>query len=430
MRVSSKAFTLIELLITIAIIAILAVVVVTTINPVQLLAQGRDGNRISDMRNLYGAISFYKSDQLGSPLFSLGSSSVVYVSLPDSTATTPAGSNCASLNLPALPSPYSYHCAGPNYYRKTDGTGWIPVNLSITSTGSPLNSFPADPTNASSSRLYYTYTTNGSQFEFTAAMESAKYKLGGSNDQISGDGGLLASVYEKGTQLGLEPLDYGDSSLVGYWPMNEGTGNFAYDFSGNNSTGTWSGTQAGTSGYYSAGKVGSWAGYFNGTNDYVDAGTVKPSQITITLWTNESSAQTQNCSLVSRGNLNYGSGYFLLLGGSSVTWESSYGGGGYQYNIISASGQPINSWYFLTAVASASNVQLYANGRLVASGSRTNLLSYQSGDTDTMIGSSLSYAPTLINGSWQPCLALIDDIRIYNRALSAAEIQAMYNAGK
>ena len=126
--------------------------------------------------------------------------------------------------------------------------------------------------------------------------------------------------------------------------------------------------------------------------------------------------------------MNNGSGYFLYVSnGGGITWSASYGGGGYQYDSINSTG-PTNTWYHLTVVASASNVQIYINGKLVASGPRTNLLGYSIGDTDTMIGSALSYAPTLINGSWQPCLGLIDDVRIYNRALSAAEVQALYNA--
>jgi len=69
----------------------------------------------------------------------------------------------------------------------------------------------------------------------------------------------------------LEPLDYGDSSLVGLWTFDEGSGTVAYDYSGSNATGGWSGTQAGTSGYYSAGEVGPWAGTFGGSaaSDYV-----------------------------------------------------------------------------------------------------------------------------------------------------------------
>ena len=58
-----SAFTLIELLIVIAIVAILAVVVVLTLNPAQMLAQGRDSNRISDMSTLNTAVNLYTTDQ-------------------------------------------------------------------------------------------------------------------------------------------------------------------------------------------------------------------------------------------------------------------------------------------------------------------------------------------------------------------------------
>jgi hypothetical protein len=102
-----------------------------------------------------------------------------------------------------------------------------------------MGQLPQDPVNTTSSRLYYTYVTNGYQYETTAVMESQKYKPGGSNDQISNDGGPLASVYEKGTKLGLEPLDYGDNSLVGLWTFDEGIGSIAYDYSGSNATGSW-----------------------------------------------------------------------------------------------------------------------------------------------------------------------------------------------
>src|SRR5581483_9489039 len=75
-------------------------------------------------------------------------------------------------------------------------------------------------------------------YEFTTPFESSKYKIGGANDQISNDGGALATAYEKGSKLGLIPVDYGDTSLVGYWTFDEGTGTIAYDYSGNNATGS------------------------------------------------------------------------------------------------------------------------------------------------------------------------------------------------
>jgi prepilin-type N-terminal cleavage/methylation domain-containing protein len=287
---SRHGFTLIELLVVIAIIAILSVVVVLTLNPAALLQQSRDSSRVSDMATLTSAFNLYSTDQSGSASFSTGSSSVVYVSIPDPVATTTAGDQCQGLNLITLPTGYTYHCAASSTYRNVNGTGWIPINFSNISSGSPLGALPVDPMNASSSRLYYTYVTNGTQFEMTAVMESQKYQAGGSNDVISPDGGRLASVYEKGSNLGLEPLDYGDPTLVGWWPLNEGTGAVAYDESGNNSTGTWNGTQVGTNDYYSAGNVQPWAGTFNGSTDYINAGSNALSQLTgdltMTAWVN------------------------------------------------------------------------------------------------------------------------------------------------
>ena len=52
-----KGFTLIELLIVIAILAILATTVVLVLNPAQILAETRDGQRLNDMGTLQSAIS-------------------------------------------------------------------------------------------------------------------------------------------------------------------------------------------------------------------------------------------------------------------------------------------------------------------------------------------------------------------------------------
>lgn len=288
-RSSRSAFTLIELLIVIAIIAVLLVVVILSLNPAELLRQSRDSNRVSDMATVNQALGVFTADVTGG---SLGSPSTLYVSIPDPTATSTAGDQCQGLGLPTIPSTWTYQCAASGTYKNTDGTGWIPVDLKTISSGSPLGSLPTDPTNTSSSRLYYTYTTDGTRYELTATMESQKYKLGGSNDVISTDGGTLASVYEKGTKLGLEPMDYGDPSLVGYWSLDEGSGAIAYDYSGNNATGSWNGTQAGTSGYYSAGKIGPYAGYFNGSNNAVNLGNPAALQATPSLsvvaWVNPS----------------------------------------------------------------------------------------------------------------------------------------------
>ena len=154
------SFTLIELLIVIAILAVLAVAVVLILNPTELLKESRDTTRIQDLAVVNKALALVETD---TPSASLGTSTVVYVSIPDSSAT------CSNLGLPARPAGYTYACAPTSTYTKTDGTGWIPVSFDSLSFGAPFSKLPTDPTNTTSSGLYYTYIPGGS-WELTALM--------------------------------------------------------------------------------------------------------------------------------------------------------------------------------------------------------------------------------------------------------------------
>ena len=390
------------------------------------LTPSNDSTRLSDMNTLQSAIALTQS---GSKPASMGSPKTVHVSIPDPQATTTSGSNCASLSLPVLPAGYTYHCSGPSYYQKTDGTGWIPINFSSVTTGSPLGTLPIDLTNTASSRLYYTYTTNGSQYETTAVMESPEYKLGGANDVISQDGGTLATVYEKGTKLGLEPLDYGDASLVGYWTFDEGTGTVAYDYSGNSFTGNWSGSPAGTSGYYSQGQVGGYAGQFTGSaGDRVSLPTPTvianiTNNITISFWIYiQSWASGYSDHPISIMNNTadakfapYLGGTYLPLGNLAVldTCGGLWGAGGVASQPLS-----LNSWIYVAWAFSDGTGLLYVNGIAQSTGQCSGLLGTASGSTLTFTSDDTSAAVRL------------DDVRIYGRALSAAEIQATYSGGK
>jgi prepilin-type N-terminal cleavage/methylation domain-containing protein len=396
-------FTLIELLIVIAIIAVLSIVVILSLNPAELLRQARDSNRVSDMTSVTNAVNLYLTDTGG--IATLGTANTVYVSIPDPTATSTAGDQCQGLGLIALPATYAYHCAASSTFRAVDGTGWIPLNFSNMSTGAPLGQLPADPINTSSSRLYYTYMTDQTHFEVTAPMESLKYKLGGSNDVITPDGGALASVYEKGSKLGLEPLDYGDSSLVGYWTFDEGSGSTAYDYSGNNATGSWHGTAV-----HTTGMVGPYAGSFDGSNNYVNLPAVLdgPSQLTVVAWINSASPGGW---VFAHGSCGAG-GYRLnvgLCGASDVFQVDVSGGEVNQHDTV-----PSSTWVSYAGTYDGSVVRLYRNGSLMVSNGTTGAIRSVGGGST--IGQYFS--------------GLIDDVRIYNRALSAAEVQALYNAEK
>ncbi len=183
---------------SIAILAILAIAVILTLNPVELLKQGRDSTRVSDLANINSALNYFRADTSSG---SFGSTSVTYVSIPDPTATSTAGTQCQGLTtLPANPTGWSYHCAASSTYKNVDGTGWLPVNFSSISYGSTLGTLPVDPINNATTSNYYTYTTDssGNWVLKSPTLESIKQQ-----SLASKDGGMSPTVYEVGSSLSI-----------------------------------------------------------------------------------------------------------------------------------------------------------------------------------------------------------------------------------
>ncbi len=222
------AFTLIELLIVIAIIAILATVVILALNPAELLRKSRDSTRLSDMAELQQALTLYAEDQGN---FSLATSGVTYLSLPDPTATSSAGTNCSGLG--GYYSGGNFHCPEGATVRNVDGTGWIPVDFKAASFGSPFGSLPIDPINSSSSDLSYAFETNGATFKIWATPESQAYLS---------EGGANPGMFETGDNPNLDGGKYwvlvpGNSTFGtnNFWVMkydavcSDGNGNYIND---------------------------------------------------------------------------------------------------------------------------------------------------------------------------------------------------------
>jgi type II secretory pathway pseudopilin PulG len=215
----TKSFTLVELLIVVGLIAVLSVAIILAINPAELIKQARDSQRLSDLTNLSKAISLYEADTGGQGF--MGTSSVVYVSIPDTTST------CANLGLPQLPPSWLYRCVSSSTLQNIDGTGWIPINFNNLSFGKTLPKLPIDPINTTSSGNYYTYTyDNGvSKYELNANLESSKYK-----QQLAiNDGGDNPSTYEIGSNLSITPNVSGGGSqgsqINSFFVTLGGTGN-------------------------------------------------------------------------------------------------------------------------------------------------------------------------------------------------------------
>lgn len=181
-----KGFTLIELLVVIAIVAVLAVVVILTLNPAELIRQARDSNRISDMATLKSAIALYLAD--------------------NSTSTWPASSTCYTTYTTGTCS-FGFALAGSvknSTSTVVDGTGWLPINFTVISSGAPIGSLPIDPLNNGNYMYAFEATSTNNAFKLVASgMESTKYGSGGTSDVVGTDGGTKTKSYEVGTNLNL-----------------------------------------------------------------------------------------------------------------------------------------------------------------------------------------------------------------------------------
>jgi len=403
-KASIRSFTLVELLIVIAILAILAAAVVIVLNPAELIAQSRDTQRISDINMVKKAVDLFIVDN---STISLGTSQKVYISLPDAAA--PACTNNLA-SLPALPVGWSYNCVTAANLRNINGTGWVPLDFTQVKGGSPIPYLPIDPQNDPTLTRYYQYIPGTNTFELVTLMESERQ-----TKAANADGGTDAGRLEVGSDRSLWTTA---SSIKGYWNFDEGTG-----VTINSPIGSMTGTITGTT--WVAGKSGTALNYAASATDYV----VIPNTLlngltdfTVEAWINLNGTGGTR-SIVGGSNSLLDNEFMMRASGNKISFHMK----GSDY-VGTTTSMVAGRWYHYVLTRSGATTRAYLDGRLeISSSTSSAAISVDPG------GLVIAQEQDSVGGNFDSAQAWngkIDEMKFYSRSVSATEALALYNATK
>ena len=208
---------------------------------------------------------------------------------------------------------------------------------------------------------------------------------------------------------------------VGWWPLNDGAGTKAKDISGNGNDGTQSGGVSWVS--TEKGTVAS----FDGTDDRINVSGITTdfdsSDFTVSMWVNLHDSSDNQYFWVREGTS--GVAYLLWITAGVLRYFNATSGNWTRtdYNVVSSL---VDQWSHLTVCVSgdkllSSSISVYKNGSLLTPSSQFN------GSSTLLDGSGDFVIAGRTADNTRNIDADIQNVRVYSRALSAAEVQTLYD---
>ncbi len=202
------------------------------------------------------------------------------------------------------------------------------------------------------------------------------------------------------------------SDLIGWWNLNDGSGSVARDLSGYGNNGTIYGGPEWVEGVPGTG--GSALEFDGVATKYGRFSLSQPigNNWSIGIWVYKKSHSVQSYPIF----LSFGLPYIANNSASSAFRLSYTNTSGSQVSLSGTTVPQIDDWHHVLVTAGSDLVRIYVNGNLE---NTTGVLSQDSSSSTFDIGRHYGSNTYRIHGG-------IDDIRIYNRALTASEIQTLY----
>jgi hypothetical protein len=215
---------------------------------------------------------------------------------------------------------------------------------------------------------------------------------------------------------------------VAWWKLNESSGQTAADTSSASNTATLSNM---TDANHVAGQNGNSLS-FNGTNQFATANEYVTDNVTplsVSVWANFSSLGGSDHVVVSHYDYqNTKSGWTLYtqtIASNKITVKLSPNGGSGSSYTANYTVPALNTWTHYAFTYDGSQLKFYINGSVVSPSATTGTLPssiFNDINTQVVIGAS---GNSVTNTSY--ISGKIDDVRIYDRVLSASEVTSIYN---
>ncbi|MBS1902681.1 MAG: carboxypeptidase regulatory-like domain-containing protein [Bacteroidetes bacterium] len=145
------------------------------------------------------------------------------------------------------------------------------------------------------------------------------------------------------------------------------------------------------------------------------------STLTVSLWIKAPNPSANgNFSIIDKYLGNSFNGYTLWLTSNNIEWL--YGtGSSFAFTVIDRSSVLDNGWHSIVCTADGNKVTMYFDGAIAASGTWSGNPGRTTQQRGLLIGAGTT-SDNMVSGFFQ---GAIDDVRIYNRVLSASEISTL-----